>query len=165
LWHELGPFTLEAGEELIGIGSINEVELDEILLYSLKDEETSLSLNELFDFSEPAVSISHEALSPCTYRVHVNASEPFNLVFSDTFNPLWKAIVDGKEIQSALAYSMVNSYHIDKIGQFTLTVYFAGQDYADQGITISLASLTSITIAMPIYCLLCRKRRLRTHKT
>jgi hypothetical protein len=145
-WREMGPISLDAGEQCISIGGVGPVELDEILLYSLKDEEHYLSLSELFDLATPKVSLEFKNVNPCMYEVNVNASEPFTLVFSEAYNPLWKAIVDGQEFSSTRAYSLVNSYSITKTGQFKMTLYFTGQSYAEKGLIISLSTCAAIAV-------------------
>jgi hypothetical protein len=89
-------------------------------------------------------------VNPCTFRVHVNASEPFILVFSEAYNPLWKASTTEQAFISIPAYSLINSFYINKTGQFTLTIYFTGQTYADIGLITSLVSFTSSVLALPI---------------
>lgn len=140
-WREIGPFHLDAGEPSLSIGNVGLIELDEMLIYSLKENEEYLSLSSLFNSSHPKVSVDYEKINPCTYRVSVNASEPFALIFSDSYDPLWKALVDRETVPSSPAYSLVNSFRINKTGQFTLTVYFTGQSYADIGLMISVPSL------------------------
>jgi hypothetical protein len=140
-WREIGPFHLDAGEPSLSIGNVGLIELDEMLIYSLKENEEYLSLSSLFNSSHPKVSVDYEKINPCTYRVNVNASEPFTLIFSESYDPLWKALVDRETVASSPAYSLVNSFRINKTGQFTLTIYFTGQSYADVGLMISVPSL------------------------
>jgi len=156
-WREIGPFSFDVGEQSVSVGGSGLVELDEVLIYSLNNGENYLSLHELFSSSSPEVSVSYEKVNPCTYQVYVNASETFTLIFSDTYNPLWKAFVNGEEFSSTPAYSFVNSFYINKTGQFTLTVYFTGQSYADTGLIISLVSFTSIIVLTLIPSKVCGK--------
>lgn len=157
-WCEIGPFFFEVGEHVISVGGVGLVELDEFLVYSLKEGETYLALNDLFSSRDPQVSISYEQVNSCLFKVHVNANEPFTLIFSDTYNPLWKAFVNGKEISSNLAYSLVNSFYINKTGQFAVTIYFTGQRYADLGLTVSIVSFVSVFTIAPIFLVVSRKR-------
>ena len=158
-WCEIGPIFFEAGEHSISVGGVGLVELDEFLICSLKEGETYLTLNDLFSFRDPQVSISYEQVNSCLFRVHVDANEPFTLIFSDTYNSLWKAFVDGDEISSNLAYSVVNSFHINKTGQFTVTIYFTGQHYADLGLMVSIVSFVSVFTLAPVFVVVSRKRR------
>jgi hypothetical protein len=147
-WREVGPFSLETGEVTLGVGNVGPVELDELLLYSLNEGENSLSLEELFDSSTPKVSLSYEKTNPCTFTVHVNASEPFTLILSETYDPLWKAFIDQEIISSTPAYSLVNSFYLNKTGQFTVTIYFTGQDNADIGLKVALASFIFSVVSL-----------------
>jgi hypothetical protein len=149
-WREVGPFSLNSGNTTLGVGSSGLVEFDELLLYSLGEGEDYLSIDDLFDFSSPKVSVSYEELNPCTFRVYVNASEPFTLVFSETYDPLWKAFIDGEALTSTPTYSLVNSFCINRTGQFTVTIYFTGQTNADIGLKIALASFVSSIVALPL---------------
>lgn len=156
-WREADPLTLDAGEHEVRISAVGRVELDKILIYSLTDEE-SCSLHELFTASNPVVSLTYQKVNPCTFKVNVSAESPFTLIFSDTFSHFWKAYINGEEVPSTLAYSMVNSFYINKTGLLTITIHFTGQNYADAGLKISLASFTSIVVAAPIVSIILRKR-------
>ena len=148
-WCEIGPFSLNAGDTAISVGNLGLAELDEILLYSLKEEDY-LSLDALFESSDPKVSISYENINPSKYKVHVNANETFTLIFSDAYDPLWIAS-DGKNvISSTPVYSLVNSFYINKTGEFDLTVYFEGQTFADIGIVVSLSTFVLSVVGVLI---------------
>ena len=147
-WYEIGPFSLDIGELSISIGGKGLVEIDKFVVYSLKDGENSLPLSELFSFANPRVSIEYEKVNSYTFQVNVNANETFTLIFSETYNPLWKALIDGQEIPSIPAYSIVNSFYINKTGQFTITINFIGQSYADTGLIISVGSLITIVVLL-----------------
>ncbi len=147
-WREIGPFSFDVGEQYISVGGVGLVELDEILIYSLRDGEEHLPLDELFNIPIPEVSVDYKRRNSCLYEVYVNASEPFTLIFSESYNPLWKAVVDDEEFSSTLAYSLVNSFYINKTGQFKITIYFTGQSYADAGLRISLATVTAAVVVV-----------------
>jgi len=146
-WREIGTFCFEVGEQTLSVGGAGLAELDELLVYS-QDEGVSHGLNSLFESADPPVSLEYERKDPCTYDVRVTADEPFVLVFSETYDPFWRAFVGQEEIASNRAYSMVNSFHVDRTGSFTVTITFAGQRYADAGIGVSIASFFSIWTAV-----------------
>ncbi|MCK4436289.1 hypothetical protein KAU87_05695, partial [Candidatus Bathyarchaeota archaeon] len=83
-------------------------------------------------------------MSPVQYRVNVESSDPFLLVFSDSYHPLWKAFLDNSEVSPVIAYSFVNGFFINKTGDFDVTVYFTGQIYADLGLRISTITFVVI---------------------
>jgi glycosyltransferase involved in cell wall biosynthesis len=157
-WRELGPFNFDIGEQTMSVGGAGAVELDKFLVYSLRESENDLSLNELFRSSSPEVSINYEIVNPCTYQVHVNANETFTLIFSETHNPFWKAFVNGRQISSTAAYSFVNSFYIDKTGNFTVNICFTGQTYAEIGLAVSLTSFISILVSVLVLSDNFRKR-------
>lgn len=149
-WREIGPFRLNDGNATIGVGGAGLVELDELLVYSLKEGENYLSSDDLFSCSSPNVSITYEKVNPCTFKAYVNASEPFTLVFSETYDPLWKAFADGEIYSSTPTYSLINSFHISRTGQFTVTLYFTGQTNANLGLLIAFATFVASIVALPL---------------
>lgn len=162
-WREIGPFNLASGDVTISAGNVGVVVLDEILLYSLKDNEDTLPLSMLFHSSTPNVSIAYTIVDSCTYKASINSSEPFTLIFSEAYNPLWKASTSEGEILSYPAFSIVNSFYIGKTGEFNLTIYFEGQKYADVGLQFSFATLIIITFAIlvPKSCIERLKARIK----
>jgi glycosyltransferase involved in cell wall biosynthesis len=138
-WFDAGIFHLNVGEQELNIGTLGKVGIGEVLLYSLSENE-SLDLSELFVDKADANVIECKMVNPCTYKLQVNASEPFLLVFSESYNPLWKALVEGEEISPIPVYSIVNGYFINKTGNLAITIYFTGQTYVDIGLRISLTS-------------------------
>jgi hypothetical protein len=152
-WRGIGPISFDVGEHLISVSGTGSVELDTVLIYSLKEGEKNLSIREMFSSYAPDVSINYSEVNPCLYQVHVNANEPFTLVFSDTYSPFWKIFVNNEEISPVLAYAIVNSFYINKTGQLTLTLYFTGQSYADVGLAISTASFAMIVFSTGLYLL------------
>jgi len=149
-WREFGPFNLTTDEATIAIGTVGIAELDELLLYSLKNNESYLSLNDLFSSPTPQVSTTYEKVNPCTYRVHINATGPFSLIFSETYDPLWKATAGEVTFSPTPAYSLVNSFRIDKSGQYTLIIYYTGQSYTDMGLLIFSVTFVSSLIMLPL---------------
>jgi len=162
-WREIGPISLAAGDATISAGNIGLVELDEILLYSLKADEEGLPLSALFYSSNPQVSIEYTIVDSCTYKANVNAGEPFTLMFSEAYNPLWKVSTSEGEILSTPAFSFVNSFYVSRTGNFDLKIYFEGQKYVDAGLQFSLVSLIIITsaILIPKTCIERIKNRVR----
>ncbi|MGC8895815.1 MAG: glycosyltransferase [Candidatus Bathyarchaeia archaeon] len=142
-WFDAGTFRLNAGEQRLSIGTIGKVGIGQILLYSLSENE-NLNLSELFTCKTNAPAVEYEKVNPCTYKVRVNASEPFLLVLSESYNPLWKALVGDEEISPVPIYSIVNGFFVNKTGNLTMTIQFTGQTYVDVGLKIALTSLIFI---------------------
>ena len=147
-WREFGPVLLDAGEQTMDIYAFGKVDLDAIIVYSLKNGETTLSLNELFKPDVTPTSIAYEKIDPCRYIAHVNSSKPFLLTFSESYHPLWKAYVNDVATSPIIVYSIVNGFFINKTGAFDIILYFTAQTYADIGLKISLATLILVIIAI-----------------
>jgi len=81
-------------------------------------------------------------INPTMYTVHVETDTPFFLVFSDAYHNLWRAYVDGEEIQSIPAYSFINTFQISKTGEYDIVIEFIGQRYVVYGGIISIGSIT-----------------------
>jgi hypothetical protein len=147
-WYEAGPFWLERGEQNISVSAYGKVIFDQMILYSLKEDENSSALHNLFCSEFHSPMIDYEMINPTAYNVHIKSEQPFFLVFSEAYNPLWKAkFEDGQEVNSIMAYSIVNSFYINRTGEFSVRVYFEGQNYADIGLKISVSFLTG-TVAI-----------------
>jgi hypothetical protein len=150
-WYESGPLQFERGEQNISVIPRGKMIFDQLILYSLKENENGSELGNLFGDDSYSPIISYEEINPTAYRVHVRTQQPFFLDFSEAYNPLWKAICsDGQNFKSTMAYSIINSFYINKTGEFDLDVYFEGQTYADIGLKLSLSSLAVITIVLLI---------------
>jgi glycosyltransferase involved in cell wall biosynthesis len=139
-WVDAGTFHLNAGEQKLSIGNLGKVGIGQILLYSLSENENP-NLSELFTVKTNAPAVEYEKVNTCNYKVQVNASEPFLLVLSESYNPLWKALVQDEEISPVPIYSIVNGFFVNKTGNLTITIQFIGQTYVDTGLTIALTSL------------------------
>ena len=139
------------GEHAINIGALNSLEsinLDQLIVYSLKNDEEELDLNHLFS-GKHELKISYEKANPCEYEVSIeNSTSPLILVLSESYHPLWKAYLDDEETPSIPVYSLVNGFYINKTGSFHLKIYFTGQTYANTGLEISAITLISVTIVL-----------------
>jgi hypothetical protein len=146
-WREVGPLELSFGYHnfsIINVG-LNKTELDEIVLYSLHDDESIPLRDRIFQTSS-SVEVKFVEINPSEYSVHVNSTAPFYLVFRQTYNPLWKANGDGVDVNPTIAYSFVNSFYFDRVGSFDLRIRFLGQMYFNIGSVVSVITLMMIAI-------------------
>ncbi|MCX5998800.1 MAG: hypothetical protein NTU41_04215, partial [Chloroflexi bacterium] len=116
--------------------------------------------------SDQTVQVTFEKINPTKYLVHVQATQPFFLVFSDSYNSGWKAYVDqaGDETNwiEALFRDPVsednhlqvngyaNAWYIDpsKLGvgdEFDITLYFRDQSLFYVGCVISGVVFVGLT--------------------
>ena len=158
-WYTIGPISLDIGKHPINMNWTGDVIIDEFLLYSLKEGE-NIPLGDLFRTSSTP-TVTYERVNPCLYNAHVKSSEPFLLVFSDAYHPLWRVYVESFEIPPVIVYSFANGFLINKTGEFDIKLYFIGQVYTDVGLRVSVAVLTSVTVVLMIPSRMIK--RLRSH--
>lgn len=139
---------MNRGEYEISADAYGKVIFDQMILYSLCEGENGSALQNLFGSESYVPSIEYTMINPTAYKVHIETEQQFVLVFSEAYSPLWKArFEDSQEVNSIIAYSMVNSFYINRTGAFDLLVYFDGQTYADVGLKISaLAFIVALAI-------------------
>jgi hypothetical protein len=91
-------------------------------------------------------AIVYEKLNPTKYVAHItNASEPFFLVFSESYHKDWVAYVNGEQLpddQHFMANGYANAWYINKTGTYTITLEFWPQKLFYVGSTISITTLT-----------------------
>jgi len=141
-WINLAPITLQSGNHTFDLYGEGRVEIDQIVIYTLNQGEDKITLDDVLKTQKPQAIISYEMINPTKYTVHVKTSTPFFLVFSEAYHNLWKASVDGEEIQSIPAYSFINTFQISKTGEYDIVIEFIGQRYVIYGGIISIISIT-----------------------
>jgi hypothetical protein len=100
--------------------------------------------------SEP--DLSFHMVSPSLYDVHVNASGPYILVLSETYNPLWTASGPWGTIPETnhfVANGYANMWYITQPGVYHLQLRFLPNSYLTYGTDIAL--LTSILTFAGVY--------------
>lgn len=111
-------------------------------------------------------SFHYDKINSDTYLVHVNATAPFLITLSDSFNPEFKAEVykNGELVGSAksmpILYSLANGFWIDTVGdniELTITTKTRIQDAFEIGAIFSFLSYF-ILIVLLIASLLIQKR-------
>jgi len=143
-WFELGSAQLSVGEHNITAFALGNITLDEIGIYSASANVPTI--DDVFNSDLSAPSVTYEQINPCKYIAHVNCTSPFLLEFSESYNPLWKAYVDDKEIPSIIVDSLANGFFINRTGSFDVVLYFTGQDIANIGLVISGSGIILIIV-------------------
>jgi hypothetical protein len=114
---------------------------DDIQLVSISSENTNILSNPAIHFQE---------VNPTTYTVHVaNATQPYYLILSETYNPSWK-VYNGSINWLEAIYSeplsaehfyvngYANAWYINRTGTYTLTFYYCPQSFFYISLTMSL---------------------------
>jgi arabinofuranan 3-O-arabinosyltransferase len=77
-------------------------------------------------------SLNYNWINPTKCTVVVNASTPFLLVFSQSYQPNWVASINGREIaQHFMANGYANSWYINQTGPFTIEIIYTPQQTYD----------------------------------
>jgi len=92
--------------------------------------------------------ISYEQVSPVEWRVTVNASQPFLLVFTERYDKLWRAYTNRAELKPIPIYDLVNGFEINSTGVINITIYYTLQTYLYIGLALSFMTLIALTVAL-----------------
>jgi hypothetical protein len=144
---------------------INSPQIENILLYSLKNGENFIDADNILASPTDNISVTYEKINPTKYIVHINASKPFFLVFSESYHKDWKAYVSEpnwfitlfvrpiSDDYHFIANGYANAWYInpneidkDGDGKFTITLYFWPQNLFYIGAIISLVTLALCTV-------------------
>ncbi len=122
----------------------NPPQINSMLLYSLESGESFVSADNLLSPGQTNVtSISYEEINPTQYTVHVNASEPFYLVFSETYDNDWVASISGQQIPGQYHFTAngyANGWYINRTGAYTITLEYWPQNLFYIGGAISVTA-------------------------
>lgn len=91
-----------------------------------------------------STDISFVKMDPTKYEVHVSASKPFSLVFSESYDKNWVAYIDGQQVADDshfTANGYANAWYINKTGKYTITLEFWPQNLFYIGSVISVITL------------------------
>lgn len=80
-------------------------------------------------------------IGPTKYIVHVNATKPFMLAFTESYDPLWVAYSENYFARSIPLYSVINGFYINKTGNYDLVIEFEPQKWFYVGLVITIFSL------------------------
>ena len=128
----------------------NPPKIDSTLLYSLKNGENFADANNLLSSNQTDnPSITYEKINPTKYTVHVNASTPFYIVFSESYDSNWIAYINDQQVPNEYhltANGFANGWYINRTGTFTITLEFWPQNLFYAGSAISITTLILCTL-------------------
>lgn len=140
----IGPLNLTAGYHTISTSGENT-----LILYSLEKGESYVNADNLFSSNQTnSNAITFEEINPTQYTVRVNASKPFYLVFSESYDSDWVASIYGQQVPDQYHFTAngyANGWYIDKTGTYTITLEFWPQKLFYAGATISVTTLILCT--------------------
>lgn len=133
--------------EIIPLNKIPE--LKSIYLYS---SETNETLEQLFNRMEKSTrSISYMKINPTLWKVKVNTTKPFMLIFAEAYDSSWEVKVykNGKLVEVARSiplYYAINGFWINETGNLTIIIQYVPQNWFMLGLIVSV-----ITIALCMF--------------
>jgi len=96
------------------------------------------------------MTFSWKEISPTSYTINVNSNAQFLLVFLESYDPHWVALVNGKPIPQSDRVEVndfANGWLINTTGNLTITVGYETQSL----VTLSLAVSVILSIAMLVF--------------
>ena len=104
--------------------------------------------NLLSSYQQNNASLTYHEINPTQYTVHVNASSPFYLVFSQSYDDGWVATINGQQIPDQYHFTAngyANGWYINKTGTYTVTLEYTPQNLFYAGAAISITTLIICT--------------------
>jgi len=138
-WQYFGPIMLQQGVHEVGVSSYTKAHI-----YSVALLPSNLELQS----ENSAMLAKYERVSPVEWSVTVDASAPFVIVFTEPYDPLWRAYVNGKEIDPIKLYDTVNGFYLEDTGLLHIKIYYKLQDYFNLGYALSL--ITAVIVVASI---------------
>ncbi len=150
--HQFGPFSLDVGYHKITVYG-SDAYLDKLILFSLYPNEGSTSLGDVFSVEKaPLLNYTQTGLNK--FLLQVKSEVPVLIVFTEAYNPLWKAHIESQGIKSIITNSFSNGFYIEKTGEYDVTIEFEGQQVSDVGWAISVTTL----VVLPVFFVIWRKK-------
>jgi len=114
------------------------------------EKQVDLDINEFVEASTAHKPIiAYHRINPTKYSVDVNATGPFFLVLSESYDVGWKAYLNGKQVPEKYhlqANGYANCWYVTKKGQYTLTLYYQPQTIFEIGIIITALTFIGLGI-------------------
>ena len=94
--------------------------------------------------------VPHKRINSCLWKAEINATQPFLLIFAESYDSGWVCYVNGQKIHSIPLYGVINGFYINQTGHLEITIEYEPQRWFNLGCIISLttllACLTTLTI-------------------
>lgn len=144
LWIETEAVSLKDGVSNIVVSKqgSGEIALKQVVLY--KTNLSISSISELFT-TEKRIPVMWKMVNPTKYEVKLKTEKPAYLVFSEGFDPHWTLNLK-EPLRSISAYSLINSFPIDQLGEIDATLEFTPQKYVYRGLWVSGIGLALICV-------------------
>lgn len=116
-----------------------------IKLYSLSQNK------DLFWLSSTQGAVSYQKMDQGTFSVAVdNGKLGEKVVFSESYDPQWKAEISNMYPIISSKYELFNSFILPKNGNYTMTVYYQPQQWVNIGLLVSGISFCIVIILIAL---------------
>lgn len=108
----------------------------------LKATASNQQQNVILSQDSPAIKV--EDTGADSYAAQVNATQPFCLVLSESYDKNWVAYINGKQVPNEyhfIANDYANGWYINKTGTYTITLEYTPQNLFYTGAVISITTL------------------------
>jgi hypothetical protein len=106
-----------------------------------------LAIDELPQGQENYPKISFTKIDPTHYKVNISeVTEPFVLVFNQSYNSLWK--LDEPNSQHFLINGYANAWKISKTGDYTLDLSYVPQSKFKKGLMVTLIGFIAVVLLL-----------------
>jgi uncharacterized membrane protein YfhO len=96
---------------------------------------------------QPLPAIKTTKIDSTAYEVEVSNSQGwFNLLFKQTYSPLWRATIGKKTLSHFKHLENLNGWKVDQEGSFKIKIEYLPQKYFKFGVLCSLVSLLAVLI-------------------
>lgn len=137
-WLQTDPISLNATNYTLKVTSNVSSILNGITLYPGQN-------NTALDMKGPTPIMNYTQISSSEWMVNVNATRPFILGLTESYDPFWTASAEDFGTKSLPLYSVINGFVISKTGSYKLFIKYEPQFYFDIGLWVMGASITVST--------------------
>ena len=116
---------------------------DTVWLYLV--EKPTQTLKDIISVPQHGEITEYEMVDPTHYKVRVKGTAPYMLAFTELYDPLWTASINGTEIRSIPLYSLINGFPIEISGESSVDIEYSPQEWLYYGLTISVVALIILT--------------------
>jgi hypothetical protein len=128
--------------------------LDSVLVYHVNSSRTNQTIEDLFHTTELPPNISFNRVNPTLWEAQINASKPFMLTFTESYDSSWEASIYRnneiiEEVRPIPLYNVINGFWVNETGNLKIVIKYKSQDWLEIGLIIS--SLTLITTLLYLF--------------
>jgi hypothetical protein len=112
--------------------------IDDVSFY-----ETELAIVNSNEILSSVNDISYHRRDPTRLLTRINATSPFVVAFSETYDPSWICYVDGERVSSFPLYGFINGFWINQTGLLQITIEYEPQKWFTYASVISITTFVA----------------------